>query len=100
MLESDDRSAFDVEVVEVDGRTVVAARGEIDLSAADALRDCIDRCCDSRRPLVLDLADVTFMDSTGIKALVWAHHRQGRLQEAVVVQNPAWRCARCSRSPG
>jgi len=90
VVESDARPKIDVRGVDVDGQAVVTVRGEVDLAAVDELRECIERFRDGGRPLVLDLAGVTFMDSTGINTLIWAHQLQDRGQEAVVVvQNPS-----------
>jgi anti-anti-sigma factor len=85
----DARTNVDLSVVEVDGQVVVTVRGEIDLTVEDDLHACIERCSDGDRPLVLDLAGVTFMDSTGIKTLVWAYRRQGQPQNGLIVRNPS-----------
>jgi len=49
----------------------VRPRGEIDLGTVDSLRRHIDRCvaADCNR-VVLDLRDVTFMDSTGLHLIL------------------------------
>jgi stage II sporulation protein AA (anti-sigma F factor antagonist) len=83
-----DAPAFDVRVVDADDRPVIVARGEIDLAAYDVLRRCIESCCVNREHVVLDVAEVTFMDSTGINALMWAHQRLGERPGAVVLRNP------------
>lgn len=51
---------------------VVVGSGELDLSAADRLRDAIERVrsADDDRAVVIDLRDVTFIDSTGLKELI------------------------------
>jgi anti-anti-sigma factor len=59
--------------IEVDCESgVVTGRGEIDLAAADDLRTAIDAALDvdRGRTVVVDLRDVTFIDSTGIKELL------------------------------
>jgi stage II sporulation protein AA (anti-sigma F factor antagonist) len=58
-----------------DGRTyTVACRGEIDASATRAMRDATLHALNSRRQqIVVDLHDVSFMDSTGVNALLLAH---------------------------
>jgi anti-anti-sigma factor len=52
--------------------TVVTARGELDLAVNDALRDVLGPL-DGR--VVVDLRDVTFMDSSSIGVLVGAARR-------------------------
>jgi anti-sigma B factor antagonist len=63
---------FSVSTALVDGTTVVAASGELDLATAPALGDAITAAVQdpSRRPVVVDLAEVRFCDSSGIRVLV------------------------------
>jgi anti-sigma B factor antagonist len=50
---------------------LVAVGGELDMSAAPELRACIDRAIeDGAVRLVMDLTEATFIDSTGIGALM------------------------------
>jgi anti-sigma B factor antagonist len=58
-----------------DGETRLVLRGEIDLAARDTLREHIDDVVVVGRRLILDLTDVTFLDSTGIAAIVGARQR-------------------------
>lgn len=45
--------------------------GELDLSGADALPRAVEQLCgDGARELVLDLADVDFIESTGLRAIL------------------------------
>jgi len=56
---------------EVDGATVVAVGGEIDVYTAPKLRDKITELVgDGAYHLVLDLRGVEFLDSTGLGVLV------------------------------
>lgn len=61
---------------EVDGRTVLAVGGEIDLATAPQLRrrliELVNGGC---RNLVVDLSKVGFIDSTGLGVLVGARRR-------------------------
>ena len=65
---------IDVDVVVDTGTTVVAFGGEIDLVTAPTVRvtlgEQVDR--DSLRLLVIDLSEVSFLDSTGIAAIAFA----------------------------
>jgi anti-anti-sigma factor len=50
--------------------------GEIDMSTTEHLGRSLSSALDQRRPaVVVDLADVTFIDSTGIAELVRARNR-------------------------
>lgn len=52
------------------GRLVLAARGEIDLMSSPLLSDAIERARRSGQTLVLDLSEVSFIDSTGLHVLI------------------------------
>ena len=57
-------------------RAVVQVVGDLDIESAPALRAEIDRLIDNDQQDVLaDLTDVTFIDSTGISALIGTHKR-------------------------
>jgi anti-sigma B factor antagonist len=59
-----------VEVTHVGGAEVWAVEGEIDIATKARLQTVLDAVPRSDAPLVLDLAGVTFMDSTGISAML------------------------------
>jgi anti-anti-sigma factor len=62
-----------------DGVWVLDLHGELDLSTAETLSDAVDAIVPEHpRGVAVDLADVPFMDSSGISALVAA---KKRLQE-------------------
>jgi anti-anti-sigma factor len=55
----------------VDGELVVNLAGELDMSNVDVVRLEVDNLLDpTPRAIVFDLADLTFMDSSGIAFLV------------------------------
>lgn len=49
---------------------IVTAAGEIDISTVSRMRECLFDLAASGRPLVADLDQVSFIDSTGLAALV------------------------------
>jgi anti-sigma B factor antagonist len=49
---------------------IVTATGEIDISTVSQMRECLFGLAASGRPLVVDLDQVSFIDSTGLAALV------------------------------
>lgn len=68
---------------------VVAAIGEVDVSCASELRDAIDAALASEASsLTIDLAEVPYIDSTGIGVLVGAAHRGADAGKDVRVANP------------
>jgi anti-sigma B factor antagonist len=72
---------FEAESQELHGVAVVAVRGEIDLVTAPQLEAIVEEAIvdhGAPRPLLVDLVECTFMDSTGLAILLRA---QGRLGE-------------------
>jgi anti-sigma B factor antagonist len=59
-----------------DGSVHVSARGEVDLTCSARLAEALRAAADTAqaRRLIVDLDQVTFLDSTGIGALVAARH--------------------------
>ena len=54
----------------------LAVEGEVDLATVEQLQAAIDDVFDDgSKSLVIDLTGSSFMDSTGLKALVMAHRR-------------------------
>jgi anti-sigma B factor antagonist len=56
-------------------RVVVGVHGELDLASAPLLQSEIDAAEADGTALVLDLEDVQFIDSTGLRAILAAHTR-------------------------
>jgi len=73
-----------------DGSTVVAARGEVDVATAPALREGLDTALDEGvGTVVVDLTGVTFIDSTGLGVLIGTRKRcldAGRELRVVVTE--------------
>ena len=62
---------MNIEVVQSNDVTIVVPRGELDMAAAEPLREALGELVDKGRTrLVLDLAGVGYIDSAGIGALV------------------------------
>jgi anti-anti-sigma factor len=78
---------FEVLSVGSDGQHALVLRGELDLSVVSQLEGAIDAACEgSDRDIVLDLSQLTFIDSAGIRAILAAneHCRKIRRHFAVV----------------
>lgn len=64
-------NAFSAEVARHGETVVVEASGELDLSVAKAFEDELRKALSNgTSAVVLDLAQVTFIDSTGLRALI------------------------------
>lgn len=64
--------------------SVVHPQGEIDLSTVPILRNALSAAVSLGRHVVVDLSDVTFIDSTGFRELL-AHRRTCRENDRVMV---------------
>jgi anti-sigma B factor antagonist len=75
----------------IDERTVeIAVAGELDLATAPSLKWALmDALKAGRTNLLVNLSNVTFIDSTALSVLVGVHRRLGQhAQMAVVCSNP------------
>jgi len=67
----------------------VAVRGEVDLAAAEALEAGLEAAIrESAGALVVDLSEVTFIDSSGLQVLLRARALLGREDRALAVVCP------------
>ena len=67
------------------GECVLRVSGEVDLSNVALFREAIESCVSSSPPrLVLDVGDLTFMDSSGLAVLLRAATRL----DSVVLRHP------------
>ncbi len=64
--------SFGVKTVISDGRAIVFVQGEIDMSAGPEIRNALAAAQQDSPDVIVDVSDVTFMDSTGINALLRA----------------------------
>ncbi len=58
------------DITEAPDHWLVALSGEIDLATSPKARKAILDCLASRRPVLVDLSGVTYIDSSGIASLV------------------------------
>jgi anti-sigma B factor antagonist len=67
---------LEITTASADGGTVLTLSGELDIASAPALERALDDVGASLlHRLVIDLTQVTFMDSTGLRALLLARQR-------------------------
>jgi anti-sigma B factor antagonist len=74
---------FEVRTSAEPGRVVVALAGECDLATKDELASALRAAVTSAETVVVDVAELEFLDSSGVHGLVAAHRatlgRGGRL---------------------
>ncbi len=75
-----DLEGFDIVRTEVNGRPTLLVYGEIDVMTAPRLHEALNLVIREGPPILqVDLANVTFIDSTGLSALVVAHRQLDEL---------------------
>ena len=68
--------SFGLEVVQDGGATRISPTGELDIATSPALEQAIaEATADAGAALVLDLRELTFMDSTGLRTLAQTNAR-------------------------
>lgn len=85
---------FSVDIVPDRERVRVAPVGEVDIATADQLgRPIVELLEGGFERVVVDLRDVTFLDSTGIHTLVQCHRRARDLSArmSIILGGPATR---------
>jgi anti-anti-sigma factor len=77
---------FFKDVQDVGETHVVSLRGELDMATAEGLSDWLVAIAGS--PVVVDLSGLTFMDSTGITALVMARKTMTEDGNELILSRP------------
>ena len=74
-----------------DGEVVVRVRGEIDMAAAPVFRERLTAVIEANGDdvVVVDLADVSFMDSSGLVVLVEAHQKLESASRKLLIGRPS-----------
>jgi anti-anti-sigma factor len=83
-----DPTGFSISTSERDGRAVVVVRGELDLATAPDLDAALIELQEVKQDVVLDLRELAFMDSTGLRVIVAAHARAEEGEHSFVIVRP------------
>lgn len=84
-----------VERSRIDGCDLLAVEGELDIATAPRMLSALNEALRGLKlPLVVDLARVDFLDSTGLALLINAHRRAVRLGQGFAISCPAGPIAR------
>jgi stage II sporulation protein AA (anti-sigma F factor antagonist) len=77
-------------VTMVDDLAVVTASGELDVSNSAGLHECLQDAMDSGiKEILVDIEDLTYLDSSGLSVLWNAYQRMSELEGSMVVFGPA-----------
>lgn len=78
-----------IEETTVNGTVVTAIRGRIDSATAQSCETAlVAKLADGRKAMVLDLAEVDYLSSAGIRALVMLAKRASASNAAIVLARP------------
>jgi anti-anti-sigma factor len=83
-----DPSGFSISISDRNGRAVVVIRGELDLATAPDLETALSELQEAGQDVAVDLRELEFMDSTGLRALVAAHARAEDSAQTFVIVRP------------
>jgi len=84
-----------VERSRVDGYELLTVEGELDIATAPRMMSALNEAIAGvETPLVVDLTDVVFMDSTGLALLMNARRRMHRLGHGFAIVCPTGPIAR------
>jgi anti-sigma B factor antagonist len=89
-VRTSERPQFSVEIEQrSDERALVAVYGEVDIYTAPQLHEALDSAIDAgARLLLVDLAEVAFIDSTGLGVLIGAAKRLHSADGALAIVCP------------
>jgi stage II sporulation protein AA (anti-sigma F factor antagonist) len=98
-----DHPEFEIARTQTDGVAVVGGKGEVDLTNADAMQAAVEGT--ATPVVVLDLSGVTFLDSSGIRAIDQARRCLLAVERSLVVVSPpgtpsAWTLRVAGFDPG
>jgi len=81
---------FEVTAQRADGVVIVSPNGEIDLATVGTVREAVEREWQQGDDIVMDLRQVGFMDTSGLRYVLELNDRAGRESfELRVVRGPA-----------
>lgn len=79
-----------VERSRIDGYELLTVEGELDIATAPRMMAALNEAvADVSRPLVVDLSDCVFMDSTGLALLINARRRVVRRNQGFAIVCPS-----------
>jgi anti-anti-sigma factor len=82
---------YDIDLVHTNGTVVVHVAGEIDIDAAGSMFPAITPLLEGkpRQPLIVDMAAVTFLDSSGISCLLRIQRDAEAALTEMRIRNPS-----------
>ena len=69
-------------------QAVVYAEGDVDVATSPSLREALAKVLQRCTSVVVDVAAVRVVDSSGLSVLVWAHREAHRLGGSLQIRRP------------
>ena len=88
------------EILEKQGASIVVFTGEIDLESSPAARETLLKCVEHTSNVIVDLSEVSYIDSSGVASLVealQAAKKQGGQFALAAVSEPTRRVLELAR---
>ena len=85
----DESGDYHVMISEADDDTVVHVRGDIDLTTHDTMVRMLDDAASRGQNVIVDLSRTTFMDSSGLRALMELWQSQTAAGLDLLIRNPS-----------
>jgi anti-anti-sigma factor len=86
---SDEGIGIRIEVGSTEGATLITVDGELDVATADRLVGAVAELVERNEPIVLDLRHVSFLDSSGMRALLEVSDHAAGLGRPVGLLQPS-----------
>jgi anti-sigma B factor antagonist len=77
-----------VEIRPDSGAVTLLLEGELDLASVSTLRACLEQLDGSYHEVAVDLAGLSFVDSTGLATLITTKHQLDERGGRLVLRNP------------
>jgi anti-sigma B factor antagonist len=77
------------DIDERDGDCLVTIAGELDISSCDSLRDALSKIVPDAQSLILDVAGLKFLDSTGLRCLLDIQQQLQSIGKSLVLRRPS-----------
>lgn len=81
--------AFSSSARQLPDRVVLAVAGDVDLATHARFQADIDQAWDGSTDLVIDCAQITFLDSMGLRVLVQTVQRAAEHERSVTIADPS-----------
>lgn len=94
------RRGFDVQTAAADGDVVLHLRGELDMATAADLHPVLFTAMAGARTVILDLAELAFVDSSGINLFLSAWRQATHEGRSVLARNPTSAVGKALRLSG